>query len=90
MQPWGWGRENFLIPSAVYDVRSHPPSTAEGAATLSAGTGHLSLWRIHISDVLQKVTSACPVSSSPHEKEEGVERDNHRRVAEEEEWQRKH
>jgi len=31
----------LVVPSAVYDVRSHPPTTAEGAATSSAGSGQL-------------------------------------------------
>ena len=55
----------------------------------------LSLVYCHISckmwqKLLQKVTSACPVSSSPHEKKEGVEQENHCRVAEKEKWQGKH
>ena len=31
----------LVVPSAVYDVRGHLPSTAEGAATSSAGSGQL-------------------------------------------------
>ena len=31
----------LVVPNAVHDVRGHPPSTAEGAATSSAGSGQL-------------------------------------------------
>ena len=55
----------LVVPSAVYDVRSHPPTTAEGAATSSAGSGQLDTTYPFGAFMFQKVTRACPVSSSP-------------------------
>ena len=41
---WPWGGQfsgPLVVPTAVYDVKGHPPSTAEVAATVSAGSGQL-------------------------------------------------
>ena len=74
------------IVNAVYDVRGHPPSTAEDAETLSAGNGHLDITSPFGAYTSPTHSERSPMLAQfPHltmKRKEWGEQDDHYRVGE--------